>query len=314
MTTRRMTLIGMGATFTVAACSRAPTEQRNVIAAGQPAAVLIWAVARGRLAGWPRRLDPDCLTGLAAGAADLPELGGLSGPGLMATTSSLSALRPRLILDYGDTDPDVVANGRAASEALGVPWAMIDGALPLIPAAFRQAGRLLDDHERGQSLAEDAERIIADWRRHTAGPSFYYARGADGLQTGFRGALATEVLEGAGWTNVAVGSEGDSVGRVTHEQIMDWDPEVLVTLRADFARAVHSDPRWRRRRDGSRRRLLLMPDRPFGWIDRPPSVNRLLGCAWMAQPSDRASTRLAMLSRRLYGMAPAEIMMPKWLI
>lgn len=314
MTTRRTTLIGMGATFTVAACSRAPTEQRNVIAAGQPAAVLIWAVARGRLAGWPRKPDPECLTGLASGAADLPELGGLSGPGRMATTSSLSALRPRLILDYGDTDAAVVTNGRSAAEALGAPWAIIDGALPLIPAAFRQAGRLLDDHERGQSLAGDAERILSDWRRPTSGPSFYYARSADGLQTGFRGALATEVLEGAGWTNVAVGSEGDSVGRVTHEQIMDWDPEVLVTLRADFARAVHSDPRWRRRRDGSRRRLLLMPDRPFGWIDRPPSVNRLLGCAWMAQPSDRASTRLAMLSRRLYGMAPAEIMMPKWLI
>ena len=38
------------------------------------------------------------------------------------------------------------------------------------------------------------------------------ARGADGLETGFRGSLATEVLEGAGWTNVAEGSR--DIGRV----------------------------------------------------------------------------------------------------
>ncbi|WP_420471269.1 hypothetical protein [Brevundimonas sp. FT23042] len=312
MPTRRSTLIGLGTSLAAAACSRAPAHHRNVIPAGQPAAVLIWAVARDRLAGWPHRPDPECLTGLAAGAADLPELGALSGPTPTADVAALSALRPRLILDYGDTTRKTVARGRAAGETLGVPWALIDGALENIPDAFRQAGRLLDVRERGGSLAEAAEQILSEWRALSGGPSFYYARGADGLQTGFRGALATEVLEGGGWTNVAVGGEG--IGRVTLEQVIDWDPEFLVTLNPDFARAVHADPDWRRRRDGSRRRLILMPDRPFGWVDRPPSVNRLLGCIWLTHHHTGPSTRLVMLSRRLYGMAPAEIQLPRWVV
>ncbi|RZJ30785.1 MAG: iron ABC transporter substrate-binding protein [Brevundimonas sp.] len=312
MATRRETLIGLGATATVAACSRAPSTQRDVVAAGQPAAVLIWSVARERLAGWPRRPDPECLAGLAAGAVDLPELGGLSGPGRKADPAALSALRPRLILDYGDTEQSVITRGREVSESLGVPWALIDGSLNRIPDAFRQAGRLLDDNARGQSLADDAEQLLQTWGRSKTGPSFYYAKNATGLQTGFRGSLSTEVLEGGGWTNVATGGEG--VGSVTHAQIMDWDPEVLVTLNPDFAQAAQNSSDWRQRRDGSRRRLLLMPDQPFGWIDRPPSVNRLLGCAWLAQPNETAATRLALLSRRLYGMAPIEIRMPKWLI
>ncbi|MDQ8028165.1 MAG: hypothetical protein REJ23_05525 [Brevundimonas sp.] len=312
MATRRDTLIGLGATFAAAACVRSPTEQRNVIAAGQPAALLIWAVARERLAGWPRRPDPECLTGLAAGAADLPELGGLSGPVRLADTATLSAIRPRLILDYGDTDPEIIARGRAVSESLGVPWTIIDGTLARVPEAFIQTGRLLGVPDRGESLAEDAERILEDWRRSTAGPTFYYARSDDGLKTSYRGALATEVLEGAGWTNVAVGGEG--VRRVSQEQVRAWDPEVLVTLNPGFAKLAQRDPVWRTRADGSRRRILLMPDRPFGWIDRPPSVNRLLGCAWLAAPTAGPSARLARLSRRLYGMAPAEIRTPKWLL
>ena len=313
MLTRRMTLaLGSAAALAPSGCARPPSHARDVIAAGQPAAVLIWAVARERLAGWPVKPHPDCLTGLSASAAALPELGRLSGPGRKADTAALSTLHPRLILDYGDTRPDVVETGRQASAQLGVPWALIDGALTRIPEAFRQAGRLLDEAARGESLAEDAEGVLAEWRASGPGPSFYYARGADGLKTGFRGALATEVLDGAGWINVAVG--GDGIGPATLEQVADWDPEVLVTLNADFAHAVRGDIRWRTRRNGARRRLLLLPDRPFGWIDRPPSVNRLLGCAWLAHPDDGPTARLALLSRRLYGMAPAEIQMPKWLI
>jgi iron complex transport system substrate-binding protein len=281
-----------------------------VVAAGQPAALLIWAVARERLAGWPIKPDPACLVGLTTDAAALPELGGLSGRGRQADRETILALKPDLILDYGDTDPEDVARGQRAQADLSIPWTLIDGRLTEIPAAFRQAGRLLGHNDRGEKLAQDAEKVLADWRRSPEGQSFYYASGADGLKTGFQGALATEVLEGAGWTNVAVG--GTNVGRVTQEQVMAWDPEVLVTLNESFARtALHSDV-WRRRPNGRMRPILLLPDRPFGWIDRPPSVNRLLGCAWLAAPHS-GSVALAMLSRRLYGLAPDEIARPKWL-
>lgn len=310
MTTRRATLIGLAGGLAAAACSRAPTVTGDVIAAGQPAALLIWAVARERLAGWPRKPDPECLAGLAPGAAALPELGGLAGPGRQAGLETIAALHPSLILDYGDTDAQNVERGVRIKTRLNVPWTLIDGALTRIPDAFRQAGTLLGVAERGDSLADEAERVLADWRQAPPGRSFYYARGADGLETGFRGALATEVLEGAGWTNVAVGAT--DIGRVPREQIIAWDPEVLVTLNPGFARtALHSEV-WRRRPNGGMRRILLLPDKPFGWIDRPPSVNRLLGCAWLASPHDSAMA-LAMLSRRLYGLAPAEIHRPQWL-
>lgn len=310
MTTRRTTLIGLAGGMAVAGCRPAVQVKGDVIAAGQPAALLIWAVGRERLAGWPRKPDAECLAGMAPGAAALPELGGLAGPGRQAGLEAIAALHPRLIIDYGDTDPGNVELGQRVQARLNVPWTLIDGALPRIPDAFRRAGELLDERGRGESLADEAETILGRWRDAAQGGSFYYARGADGLETGFRGALATEVLEGAGWTNVAVGAT--DIGRVTHEQVVAWDPDILVTLNEKFARAALRSDLWRRRPNGNLRRILLLPDRPFGWIDRPPSVNRLLGCAWLAAPSD-GIVATAILSRRLYGLGPAEIRRPQWL-
>lgn len=314
-TTRRSALIGLGGALTLPACSRKPStgdgHGRDIIAAGSPAALLVWAVARERLAGWPRRPGAKALAALPARAADLPELGSLArGGGRPANLEAVAALRPRLIIDYGDTDPEYQDLAQRMQSRLDIDWRLIDGSLTRIPEAIREAGALLGSGPSADALADQAAGVLDAWRRAPAGPSFYYARGSDGLETGFRGALATEVLEGARWTNVAEGSQ--DIGRVTREQIVAWDPEVLVTLDPGFAEAARSDAGWRQRRNGERRRLLLLPDRPFGWVDRPPSVNRLLGCAWLADPVGSTMT-IAALSRRLYGMAPVEIAQPRWI-
>lgn len=310
-TTRRAALIGAGTAFTLAACGPASLRAAgDVVAAGQPAALLIWAVARQRLAGWPRKPAGEALAALPSLAADLPELGALASGGRPANLEAMAALKPRLVIDYGDTDPEHFALADRMKDRLGVEWRLIDGALTRIPEAIRETAVLLDAEQAAAGLADEAARVLDLWRRAPGGSSFYYARGGDGLETGFRGSLATEVLEGAGWTNVAGVSH--DIGRVTREQVVAWDPETLVTLSPVFAAAVRNDPVWRTRRDGRRRRLLLVPDQPFGWIDRPPSLNRLLACAWLADQAGSQMT-IASLTRRLYGMAPAAVAMPQWI-
>jgi len=310
-TTRRAALIGAGTAFTLAACGPAsPRAAGDVIAAGQPAALLIWAVARDRLAGWPRRPTAQARRVLPARAADLAELGALAGGGQPANLEAVAALKPRLVIDYGDTDAENQALGDRLKTRLGVDWRLIDGALAKIPEAIREAAVLLEAGQAAAGLADAAARVLDRWRGAPDGPSFYYARGADGLETGFRGSLATEVLEGAGWSNVAGVSH--DIGRITREQIVAWDPEAMVTLSSVFAAAVRDDPVWRTRRDGRRRRLLLLPEQPFGWIDRPPSLNRLLACAWLADPAGSQAT-IAGLSRRLYGVEPTGVAMPQWI-
>lgn len=302
--TRRTVLSLIGGTTALAACSRLPAIGRgDVLAAGQPAALLVWAVARERLLGWPRRPGPQML-------AALPELGALTTGGAPSNLETMAALHPRLVIDYGNTDPEYLALSARLRTRLGADWSLIDGALERTAEALTEAGRLLGAEARARHLSDTAADVLSRWRLAPSGPAFYYARGRDGLETAFAGALATEVLEGAGWTNVAAGSR--DIGRISREQVAAWDPEAVVTLSRPFATAAAADPLWRTRRDGSRRRLLLLPDTPFGWIDRPPSVNRLLGCLWLADPSgDAAAT--TRLGQTLFGGPPSVAARPEWI-
>jgi len=312
----------LGGLVALAGCTPAPpARQDGVFAAGQPAALLILALAPERLLGWPRRPSRQALQLLPPGA-DLPELGALASGGAPADLEGVAALRPTLLLDYGDTDAAYAALAARVQARLGVPYRLIDGALANTPQALREVGAALGVAARGDALAAAAARILARWSTHRVdGPGFYYARGADGLETGFRGALAGEVMEGAGWTNVATG--GHDIGRVAREQIAAWDPEVIVTLDRAFADAAANASFWRQRRGGGRRRLLLLPDLPFGWIDRPPSLNRLLGClafaggALLARDPGAVAAPARAFQRLFFGIALNETqsatLVPRWI-
>ena len=62
-----------------------------------------------------------------------------------------------------------------------------------------------------------------------------------------------------------------------------WNPEVIVTIDKDFAENVYSLPAWRSVAAVRAKRVHLSPKLPFGWVDFPPSVNRLIGLWWLAK-------------------------------
>ena len=74
---RRSVLLGLGSAMAAGPGLQgcAPVARPgvgDVVAAGQPAALLIWAVARERLAAWPRKPHSACLAALPALARALP--------------------------------------------------------------------------------------------------------------------------------------------------------------------------------------------------------------------------------------------------
>lgn len=71
-----------------------------------------------------------------------------------------------------------------------------------------------------------------------------------------------------------------------------------------FAAAVGSDPRWRDVNAVHRGRVYLAPLLPFPWIDFPPSVNRLIGLAWLGRIfyPDVFTEDLRQQARRFYAL------------
>jgi iron complex transport system substrate-binding protein len=55
-----------------------------------------------------------------------------------------------------------------------------------------------------------------------------------------------------------------------------------VTWDRQFYEGHRDSPLWSRMRAVQEGRAYLSPVLPFGWIDRPPSLNRIIGLDWMA--------------------------------
>ena len=66
------------------------------------------------------------------------------------------------------------------------------------------------------------------------------------------------------------------------EQVLAANPDTIITWDRTFFDRVWTDPLWAQVDAVQRGRVYLSPLLPFGWIDRPPSLNRLIGLRWLA--------------------------------
>jgi iron complex transport system substrate-binding protein len=71
--------------------------------------------------------------------------------------------------------------------------------------------------------------------------------------------------------------------QVSIEQVLLWNPDVIVTIESNFHAAARTHPQWRDLPAVKAGRVYLAPTLPFGWIDSPPSINRLIGLRWLAR-------------------------------
>lgn len=267
--------------------TRAQTSRsvRRVFAAGPPAAVLVYVLAPDALIGWPSKFSPEAARLLGDRAAALPAVGRLAGRSGTVSLEALMAARPDLVLDVGTVDATYESVAARVREQTGLSYELIEGRLADSPAVLRRAGALIGVDERAEFLAKEADRIIDSVARRRAavsGVRAYLARGTEGLETGLRGSINSEVLDFVGATNVAGSGGGRGITPVSMEQVLAWNPDFIVTQEPGFAARAAADPLWRRVAAVRNDRVLTAPAAPFGWLDAPPGVNRLLGAEWLS--------------------------------
>lgn len=292
----RVLTLTLVAALTVAASARAaeftdsagrkvnvPDKVGRLMPAGPPADVLLYALA------------PDLLVGLTEpwNAEQKPAVPqryqGL--PGLPRLTSSrlgdedlerLRQLKADLIIDYGDINPNYVALADRIQATLGVPYLLIDGKLREAPQVLRRLGPIVGRQARAEELAVTVESalLLIDSAGQPAPeqrPPFYYARGADGLQGVRAGSSVGEAIELAGGRNVVPSARGAFVG-MNVDEVSKLAPKFVIVAEPAAVQA------------GSALRMAL-PDgtrffvdrgMPYGAVEKPPSLNRILGALAIA--------------------------------
>jgi iron complex transport system substrate-binding protein len=265
-----------------------PDKVNRVFAAGPPASILLYTFAPELLLGWTRAPEPAQCQFLGAGACDKPEVGRLTGRGNTTNLEEVLKLKPDLILDVGTINDTYISLANRVQQQTGIPYALLDGRFAAAAATYRKLGELTHRQSQAEAFASYTDKTITtikgriDKIGQDQRPRVYYARGPRGLETGLGGSINVETIEFLGAHNVA-GDRKGGMATVSVEQVLAWNPDVIITIEPAFATSVRSDPVWAPIKAVQTGRVYLSPRLPFGWVDFPPSVNRLIGLWWLAK-------------------------------
>lgn len=264
-----------------------PPRVNRVFAAGAPAEVLLYTLVPDKLPGRNRLPEGESLQFFPEAyrsprlIRQLPEV---DNP---AADAELVAIAPDLYVDYGTIQADYVAALEAVTRRTSIPGVILDGRLDRIPDAYRRLGALVGADARGRQLAATAEDLLSRYRGalRSGGraPRVYLACSPDGSIPCLADDATGEQLEHLGGINV-VGRRQDAPSRpLTAADVAALAPDaVVVTGFAGAAGRLSSDPAWRTLPAVAAGRVYQLPSQPYSWGARPPSVNRLIGLAWLA--------------------------------
>lgn len=275
--------------FAIGATPKASQISR-VVSAGAPADLLLLAVAPEKLVGFSSfDFALQAAIPLPQSIRRLPKRGRLAGRASTLSLEGLLALKPDLVVDCGNADESWLSQARQVSRQTQIPWLLINGELKQTPAQLQVAGQALGTEARTAKQATLAKRFIVDALAFSSTPAaglrFYAARGARGLETGLQGSLHTEAAELLGLQNVAHIDGRHGLAQVSMENLLAWQPDVILVQDAVTAQYLRQDPLWQGVKAVADKKILFLSGLPFGWLDAPPGINRLLGVrrlhAWL---------------------------------
>jgi len=272
-----------------------PEKVDKIFSTGPVGTILIYTLAPEKLAGWNTPLTEAEKRYILDTYRDLPVLGRWFGKNSSGNPEELLKVHPDVILSMGTVDETAVSSAERLQEQVGIPVLLVDGSIDKLDVAYRFVGKLLGTEERAEELASYCSQTITEVREKVAKippgerRRVYYAQGPRGLETDPRGSFHTEVLEIVGGINVAETPVKGGYGRasVSLEQVLAWDPDYII-VNSDYAQEQGGyntnfiDSRWHNIKAVKDGNVYRIPQYPYNWFDRPPSVNRIIGIKWLA--------------------------------
>ena len=274
-----------------------PEKISRVFCSNPIGTVDLYALAPDTLAGWNFRPTGDNRKYIPEVYLNLPPLGVWMGAGATPNDEEIVRQDPDAILCYWTVDEVGCQMADKVRDETGVPVILVDYDIRTTPDMFRFVGQLIGADDRAEELARYCEEKIEVIRAHVAKipesnrKSIYLAQGHGGLSTDPAGSMhVVDALELLGTGNVAdmPGAEGQGMGMptVNLEQIITWNPDAVLVSEysmsdsetSDLYNEILGDADWASVPCVRAGKVYRLPQSPFAWFGRPPSVMRVLGC------------------------------------
>ena len=265
-----------------------PANVEKIAVSGPLAQIVVFAMAPDKLVGIANAWDESAAQFLDTKYYDLPLLGQLYGGKGEMNLETLLAAAPDVVIDVGEPKGSIVEDMDALQEQTGIPFVHIDAYLASMDDTYAMLGDLLAMPNEAQGLA-DYCRYAYDRAVEIANSvekaNLLYITGDEGLNVIAKGSYHAEAIDLLA-NNLAVVEEPSSKGtgnEVDMEQILNWNPDVILFAPGSIYASVGSNENWQSVTAIKNGAYYEVPMGPYNWMGFPPSVQRLLGMTWMAK-------------------------------
>ena len=268
-----------------------PAKVTKIVPSGPLAQIALFALAPDMLVGLSGKWDPAAEQYLDTKYYNLPVLGQFYGGKGDLNLEEIAKVDPQVIIDVGQSKSSIVEDMDGITEQVGIPTVHIEATTETMGEAYRMLGKLLGREKEAEVLAKYCEGVYSktqDIMKKVGDDgkvNLIYCTGGDGLNVIAKGSFHAEILDLVS-NNVAVVKDISSKGTgnpVDMEQIVLWDPDVIVFAPDSVYSSVAGDKTWQKLTAIKNGKYYEVPMGPYNWMGFPPSVNRYMGMIWITQ-------------------------------
>lgn len=265
-----------------------PEKVTTVIASGSLAQITIFAIAPETLIAINGAWSDDAAKYVDSKYLELPEVGSFFGNHDL-NYEEIAKLSPQIVLDVGEAKPDMKSNLEDITTKTGIPAIHIDAYYDSMDSAFEKMGDLFGKEEEAKALADFCRDTLTESKetleKVDKKTTVMYCTQEDGLNVLAKDSYHSQIVDYLS-DNVAVLEDPSSQGsgnEVNLEQMMIWNPEVIIFAPGSYYDYVADDPAWQSLKAIKKGNYYEVPSGPYNWMGSPPSSNRILGMLWMAK-------------------------------
>ena len=272
---------------------RVPSQIKSVISSYPPITTIVYMLAPNALVGW--NFKPD-IRNMPKKYHHLPITGGWFGL-WSGNYETMLDVRPDVVL-YGTgsekarkSDLAIIEERQAKFGAVPVAGILNAAHILKVDRAVSLLGEILQKQEKAEALIKEHKKALDLIRQRLADlpesrkVRVYYAEGPKGLLTDPEGSRHSVLISLCGGINIAKCEIKPGMGQteVSMEQVLEWNPDVIITENPKFFNAIYKNPIWGRIAAVKGRKVYLTPRGPFCWFDRPPGASNIPGMYWTAK-------------------------------
>lgn len=268
-----------------------PVNVERIAASGSIAQQVLMTIAPEKMVGVSSSLSDDELKYFGEEWKDLPEFGSIVGGKGDFNKEAVALADPQVVIDVGQPKDGLAEDLDALQEQIGIPCVFIETTIDSFDQSYEMLGELLGVPERAEELAsycKEAYETTTEFMETVPEDELVrvaYLQGDAGLNAMPQGSYHGVIVDMCS-DNVVVIPDVVASGmgsEISLEQLAIWNPDLIIFGANSIYDTVADDPAWQVINAIADGNYYQIPNQPYDWMNRPPSVNQLLGIQWFVR-------------------------------